>query len=66
MWQSVAQISAQLRIHVVTLYNWMMAWRLQGEVVPVSEKEPEAGVQPSTSAGAGAWPTACCGGKAGW
>ena len=41
IWQSVAQISAELGIHVVTLYNWMKAWRLQGEVVPASEKEPE-------------------------
>ena len=39
--QSVAQISAELGIHVVTLYNWRKAWRLQGEVVPSSEKEPE-------------------------
>ena len=41
MRQSVAQISAELGIHVVTLYNWRKAWRLQGEVVPASEKEPE-------------------------
>ncbi len=39
--QSVAQISAELGIHVVTLYNWRKAWRLQGEVVPASEKDPE-------------------------
>jgi transposase len=26
---------------VVTLYNWRKAWRLQGEVVPASEKDPE-------------------------
>jgi transposase-like protein len=39
--QSVAQISAELGIHVVTLYNWRKSWRLQGEVVPASEKEPE-------------------------
>jgi len=39
--QSVAQISAELGIHIVTLYNWRKAWRLQGEVVPASEKEPE-------------------------
>lgn len=25
----------------MTLYNWRKAWRLQGEVVPASEKEPE-------------------------
>ena len=41
MRQSVAQISAELGIHVVTLYNWRKVWRLQGEVVPASEKEPE-------------------------
>ena len=39
--QSIAQISAELGIHVVTLYNWRKAWRLQGEVVPASEKDPE-------------------------
>jgi len=39
--QSVAQISAELGIHVVTLYNWRKTWRLQGEVVPASAKEPE-------------------------
>ena len=41
MRQSVAQISAELGIHVDTLYNWRKAWRLQGEVVPASEKDPE-------------------------
>ena len=39
--QSVAQISAELGIHIVTLYNWRKAWRMQGEVVPASEKDPE-------------------------
>ena len=39
--QSVAQISAELGLHVVTLYNWRKTWRLQGEVVPASEKDPE-------------------------
>jgi transposase len=39
--QSVAQISAERGIHVVTLYNWRKTWRLQGEVVPASEKDPE-------------------------
>ena len=39
--QSVAQISAELGIPVVTLYNWRKAWRLQGEVVPASEKDPD-------------------------
>jgi transposase len=41
MRQSVAQIPAQLGIHVVTLYNWRKARRLQGEVVPASEKDPD-------------------------
>ena len=39
--QSVAQISAKLGINVVTLYSWRKAWRLQGEVVPASQKDPE-------------------------
>jgi transposase len=39
--RSVAQISAELSIHIVTLYNWRKTWQLQGEVVPASEKEPE-------------------------
>ena len=39
--QSVAQISAELGIHVASLYNWSKTWRLQGEVVPASEKDPE-------------------------
>ena len=41
MRQSVAQISAELGIHVVTLYNWRKIWRFQGEVVPASQKDPE-------------------------
>jgi transposase len=39
--QSVARISEELGMHVMTLYKWRKAWRLQGEVVPASEKEPE-------------------------
>ena len=39
--QSVARISEELGIHVMTLYKWRKAWRLLGEVVPASEKEPE-------------------------
>jgi transposase-like protein len=31
--QSVAQIAQELGIHVITLYKWRKAWRLQGEVV---------------------------------
>jgi len=38
--QSVAQISRELGIHQATLYNWRKSWRLQGEVVPASEKDP--------------------------
>jgi hypothetical protein len=37
----VAWITEELGIHLATLYNWRKAWRLQGEVVPSSEKEPE-------------------------
>ena len=39
--QSVAQISKELGIHLATLYAWRKAWRLQGEVVPASEKAQE-------------------------
>jgi transposase len=39
--QSVAQISAELGIHVVTLYNWRRTLRLQGEVVPAFSKHPD-------------------------
>ncbi len=39
--QSVARISEELGIHVVTLYKWRKTWRLQGEVVPASAKDPE-------------------------
>ena len=39
--ESVAQTSSELGIHVVTLYNWRKAWRLQGEVVPACEKDSE-------------------------
>ena len=41
MRQSVARISEELGIHAITLYNWRKAWRLQGEVVPASEKDPD-------------------------
>jgi transposase-like protein len=39
--QSVSQISEELGIHVMTFYKWRKAWRLQGEVVPSSERDPE-------------------------
>jgi len=39
--QSVAEISKELGIHVISLYKWRKAWRLQGEVVPASHKDPE-------------------------
>lgn len=39
--QAVAQISAELGTHVVTLCNWMKTWRFQGEVVPASNKDLE-------------------------
>ena len=38
--QSVARISEESDIQVVTLYKWRKTWRLQGEVVQASEKEP--------------------------
>ena len=38
---SVALISEELGIHVITLYKRRKAWRLQVEVVPASEKDPE-------------------------
>jgi len=33
--------STELAIHVIPLYKWCKAWRLQGEVVPASQKDPE-------------------------
>ena len=41
MRNSVIRISEELGIHIVTLYNRTKTWRLQGEVVPASEKEQE-------------------------
>lgn len=38
---SVAEISQAWGIDVITLYKWRKAWRLQGEVVPASQKDPE-------------------------
>jgi transposase-like protein len=39
--QSVVKIARELGIHAITLYKWRKAWRLQGEVVPATEKEAE-------------------------
>ena len=39
--QRVARISEELGIHVITLYKWRKTWRVQGELVPASEKDPD-------------------------
>ena len=39
--QSVARISVETGIHPATLYLWRKGWRLEGEVVPASQKDPE-------------------------
>jgi hypothetical protein len=39
--QSMARISEVTGIHVATLYLWRKGWRLEGEVVPASQKDPE-------------------------
>ena len=39
--QDVPQISKELGIHQSTLYKWRSNWRLQGEVVPASDKDPD-------------------------
>ena len=39
--QSMARISEETDIHVVTLYLWLKGWRLEGEVVLASQKDPE-------------------------
>jgi transposase-like protein len=39
--QSVAQIYDETGIHAATLYLWRKGWRLEGEVVPASQKDPE-------------------------
>lgn len=39
--QSVAAISQELGIHVITLYKWRKIWRLQGDVAHTSQKDPE-------------------------
>jgi transposase-like protein len=49
--QSVAEIARDLGIHVITLYKWRKAWRLLGEAVPASKKEPEGPVHQSLGIG---------------
>jgi hypothetical protein len=39
--QSVAEIAQELGIHVISLYTSRKARRLQGEVMPASQKDPE-------------------------
>ena len=39
--QDVPQISKELGIHQSTLYKWRSNWRLRGDVVPASEKDPD-------------------------
>ena len=36
-----ADVRRRMGIHVITLYKWRKTWRLQGEVVPASQKDPE-------------------------
>ena len=40
--QDVPQISKELGIHQSTLYKWCRNWRLQREVLPASEKDPDS------------------------
>jgi len=39
--QSVARISEETGIHICTLYVWRKRWRLEGEVVPATQKDPD-------------------------
>ena len=39
--QRMARITKETGIHVATLYLWRKGWRLEGEVVPASQKDPE-------------------------
>ena len=39
--QSVARISEETGIPICTLYAWRKGWRLEGEVVPASQKDPD-------------------------
>jgi transposase-like protein len=38
--QRMARITKETGIHVATLYLWRKGWRLEGEVVPASQKAP--------------------------
>ena len=39
--QAAARISGELGIHQATLYKWRSTWRVRGDVVLASKKEPE-------------------------
>jgi hypothetical protein len=47
--QSVAQISAELGIHVVTLYSLRKAWLLEGQVVHALRRIQRVGGRPTNS-----------------
>ena len=38
----VVEIAREMGIHAITLSKWRKGWRLEGEVVPASEKEAES------------------------
>ena len=38
---SVAGISEELSIHVITFSKWSKAWQLQRELVPASKEDPK-------------------------
>ena len=40
--QDVSQIYKEVSIHCSTLYKWRSNWRLIGEAVPASEKDPDS------------------------
>jgi hypothetical protein len=40
--QSVARISEDTGIHIATFYACRKGWRLEGEVVPASHKDPSS------------------------
>jgi len=45
--QSVAQISQNMEILQASLNNWRKYWRLPGDVVPASEKDPQSQTIPT-------------------